>query len=198
MYQQANQVNHPSSAVDEEDVNEPIVIPHTSPRAMHEKKVLLMIFCWLSIFSTLKFMDVSHEDQIEVVGIIVNINLVFFFGAPLSTIFIVLRTRNSSTIHLGTMVLNILNTTFWLLYGLSIMDPYICIPNGLGLLLGIAQGVLCMFFPRVQRKNQNNLENGLDDPFMKRNGLFSLVKNNDNECNNNLEIPNASTTPGVV
>jgi len=145
--------------------------------ASQESKVISILVAWLLIFSCLKFFNIDHQIQQLVVGIIVNINLVVFFGAPLSTIFTVLRTRNSSSIHLWTMILNILNTTFWLLYGLSIMDLYICIPNGIGLLLGLAQGALCFAFPRVIMDEEDfsmaDSEGDLGDLLMQEEGFRS-------------------------
>jgi hypothetical protein len=46
------------------------------------------------------------------------------------------------------MVMNWINTTFWMAYGLARMDPIIYVPNGVGLVLGIAQGLLVCAYPR--------------------------------------------------
>jgi lipid-A-disaccharide synthase-like uncharacterized protein len=41
------------------------------------------------------------------------------------------------------MVLNWSNTSFWLAYGVARKDPIIVIPNAIGLLFGLMQGLLC-------------------------------------------------------
>ena len=123
----------------------------------HDAKVLMIMTVWICTFSFLKFANIAHDRQVEVVGIIVNVNLVVFFGAPLSTISKVLHTRSSASIHLGSMFLYILNTTFWTLYGLAISSPYVAVPNGLGLLLGSIQGLLCMLFPRKVEEDYRTL-----------------------------------------
>lgn len=46
------------------------------------------------------------------------------------------------------MVMNWVNTTFWMAYGVGRMDPLIYVPNGIGLVLGIVQGVLVCVYPR--------------------------------------------------
>lgn len=40
-----------------------------------------------------------------VIGVVVNINILFFYGAPLSRIFTVMKTRDSSSIHRMTMIM---------------------------------------------------------------------------------------------
>lgn len=89
----------------------------------------------------------SSNDPGNLIGFLVNLNLIVFFAAPLQTMRTVIRTNNSASIHVPTMCMNWLNTSFWLAYGMSIGDVYICIPNGLGLMLGIAQGILRAFYP---------------------------------------------------
>ena len=132
------------------------LVPINSSFNSHEFKVLLIMALWICTFTFIKFANMSHRKQVEIVGIIVNVNLVVFFGAPLSTISKVLQTRSSASIHLGTMFLNILSTTFWTIYGIGLMSPYVIIPNGLGLILGIIQGLLCLLFPR--KIEENNVE----------------------------------------
>jgi Sugar efflux transporter for intercellular exchange len=46
------------------------------------------------------------------------------------------------------MMIGIANTTFWLLYGIALWDFVVMVPNGIGLLLGIAQSIVCMWYPR--------------------------------------------------
>lgn len=117
------------------------------------------------------------------VGLVVNVNLVclltpiacllthalvthfdiqcqvFFYGAPLNTIRQVLSEKNSNSIHCPTMVLNWVNTSFWLVYGFARRDLIIMIPNGLGLLLGLSQGVLSLLYPRTGRNHEDELDN---------------------------------------
>lgn len=52
-----------------------------------------------------------------IVGLLVNLNLIFFYGAPLQSIFRVIQTKQSNSIHLMTMYMSCLNCTFWTGYG---------------------------------------------------------------------------------
>ena len=79
-------------------------------------------------------------------GIVVNFNLWFFYGALLTTIFNVIRSLDSSSIH-KTMVMNTFNGAFWFVYGSAKYDYVWAVPNGIEVLLGVIQYVLCVMFP---------------------------------------------------
>lgn len=99
--------------------------------------VLVMVYCtWF-----------TRHNPTEIVGMVVNLNLIVFYGAPLQTIRQVIATSNSQSIHGPSMVMTITNTTFWTLYGLTQRDLYIIVPNVMGLSLGILQALLKLFYP---------------------------------------------------
>lgn len=136
------------------------VTSQTTPaKTPHERLVVGMILMWTLVLSAIGFymhydLDVERSQRVaqNVVGGVVNTNLVFFYGAPLSKIQTVLKTKRSNTLHLPTMVMNTSNAVFWTAYALSpqINDPYIYAPNGLGVVLGTIQFFLWMFFPRKE------------------------------------------------
>lgn len=114
----------------------------------HEIWVLRVIFVWLFTLCAVCFIPMSSVQQANIIGSLVNMNLVIFYGAPLSTIVQVVRTRNSSSIHRRTMVMGLLNSFFWLCYGIALMDMIIFFPNACGFLLGMVQLILCALFPK--------------------------------------------------
>lgn len=114
----------------------------------HEKKVLRISLLWVIVLSLVGLTTMTREKREEIIGVVVNINLAFFYGAPLSTIATVFRTRSSTSIHVKTMIMTLTNTAFWLAYGLARWDPYIFIPNGVGFVLGCIQALLSILFPR--------------------------------------------------
>lgn len=69
----------------------------------HEYWVLGIFFIWTTILSAVIFVPTTTEVKQQVIGLCVNINLIIFYGAPLSTIATVLRTKNSSSIHRRTL-----------------------------------------------------------------------------------------------
>lgn len=117
--------------------------------APHETLVLAIVIVWTACLSLICFAQAFDGRTRElIVGCLVNLNLVFFYGAPLSTIWKVLREGNSASIHLPTMLTNTVNGTFWGVYGLAILDPFVYVPNGIGTALGVVQIFLVATFPR--------------------------------------------------
>ena len=118
--------------------------------APHENMVMIIITIWVICISVVCLVPSFTQRTRElIVALLVNVNLMFFYGAPLSTIWTVLREKNSSSIHIRTMVANTLTGLFWSAYGIAVSDLFIAIPNGLGTGLGAIQIILCVLFPRT-------------------------------------------------
>lgn len=126
-----------------------VTAPAMIPPVYHERLVLANAVVWLVVTAIICFATTFDARTKElIVGIVVNLNLVIFYAAPLSVIYTVVTQRNSAPIHVCTMVTNTLNGTFWAVYGLAVTDPFIYVTNGLGAILGLVQIVLCLLFPR--------------------------------------------------
>ena len=118
---------------------------------VHDYRVMAMSLLWITVFSIIGFGDsLSATTKQLIVGSVTNFCLVFFYGAPLSSIAIVLRTRNTATLHVPTMFTNTASSVFWGVYGIAVMDYFVMVPNLIGAVLGIAQIVLYMLFPRIE------------------------------------------------
>jgi len=134
----------------------------------HEWKTFLILLLWVVILSVASLIPMSKDNMKFVVGVTVNLNLIFFYAAPLSTILTVVQTKSSSTIHCPTMVMNTVNSFFWCVYSLAIRDYYILIPNGLGFLFGLLQMVAYLIYPsngtleRVPTRDAQFLDEGGD------------------------------------
>jgi len=124
-----------------------IAIGKTEAPASHEKVVVAVITIWVVVITCICFLGVTKRQQELIVGVTVNINLLFFYGAPLSTIFAVLKTRDSSSIHRWTMLMNTANASFWTAFGIGTKDYFILVPNGIGTVLGGIQMILCVIVP---------------------------------------------------
>ncbi len=78
-------------------------IPSLTP---HEHWVLRVTTIWMIVLAIACFTpidDTIHLDQAQFIGLVVNVNLIIFYGAPLSTIAAVLRARDSVSIHRRTL-----------------------------------------------------------------------------------------------
>jgi solute carrier family 50 protein (sugar transporter) len=134
-----------------------VTAQHTKAPIAHEMLVLFMVIFWTAVLCLIGWADsFSSGTKNMIVGTISNLNLVFFYGAPLSTIFQVLKTRSSSSIHVLTMVINTVTSAFWVAFGVAASDLFISVPNGLGTLLGVIQFLLCFLFPRTKRADADN------------------------------------------
>ena len=117
--------------------------------APHENLVMIITLTWVICISVICLVpSITQKSRELIVASLVNANLTFFYAAPLSTIYTVLREKDSSSIHVPTMLTNTLNGLFWTAYGIAVFNLFIAIPNGLGAFFGGVQIFLCVIFPR--------------------------------------------------
>lgn len=113
-----------------------------------DKLMLGVLSLWISVLVGVGWFGIANGREKEIVGILVNINLLFFYGAPLQTMKTVVDEKCSDSIHTPTIFLNCINAGFWGAYGVAINNIVIYGPNGIGLFLGLSQVVLCWIFPK--------------------------------------------------
>jgi solute carrier family 50 (sugar transporter) len=116
---------------------------------------LQILSLWIVILVCVGWLRLVKGHEKETVGILVNINLLFFYGAPLQTIWLVTREKNSDSLHVPTMVLSCANAGFWMMYGIARLDIVVYGPNGIGLLLGLVQALLCCVYPKSTSASLN-------------------------------------------
>mmetsp|Transcript_4760 Transcript_4760/g.6004 ORF Transcript_4760/g.6004 Transcript_4760/m.6004 type:complete len:258 (-) Transcript_4760:397-1170(-) len=145
----------------ESSIEQDLVMPKTA-LTKQEKALLAILSGWTAVLTGVAFMEISNDTKEMIVGIVVNVNLVFFYGAPLSTIATVVQSRDSSSIHGCTMMTSLLNCTFWTIYAVAVKDKYIFIPNAAGLCLSIIQAILYFGCPK-QTRERTELVVGLID-----------------------------------
>jgi len=127
--------------------------------ASHELMVLVISTIWVILIAIVSFgrLYITENVRLLTIGIAANFNLVFFYGAPLSKIAAVIKTKSSNAIHVGTVVTTLLNGIFWSSYGFAIGDGFVFVPHGLGALLGAVQFLLCLIFPRESSKKKRQV-----------------------------------------
>ncbi|KAG2445336.1 hypothetical protein HYH02_008801 [Chlamydomonas schloesseri] len=103
------------------------------------------IFPFLGVYTA--FFADSAAVQQGLWGLAGNIICLVYYAAPLSTMWDVIRTRNSSSILVPLTMMNTLNAALWTTYGVAVGDPYIWAPNGIGLALSVMQIALRLVFP---------------------------------------------------
>jgi hypothetical protein len=129
-----------------------VAIQKSEAPAPHERVLVVIVAIWLILIATISLFNMTHEQRLTIIGISVNLNISFFYGAPLSCIVRVIQTRDSSSIHRYTMMLNTGCALFFMLFGIGVDNKYLIVPNGIGVALGVTQAVLRLVIP-----NKDNL-----------------------------------------
>mmetsp|Transcript_27373 Transcript_27373/g.74022 ORF Transcript_27373/g.74022 Transcript_27373/m.74022 type:complete len:238 (-) Transcript_27373:778-1491(-) len=122
-------------------------------RLQKKMRVLLCSECsiLLSLGLTSSFWATNLHEQMVLWGLAGNLTTICYFGAPLSTMTEVIRTRNSASILRPLTTMNTASACLWSAYGLALADAYIYIPNTIGLgLSGTLMSLACIF-PSKQR-----------------------------------------------
>ncbi|KXZ52053.1 hypothetical protein GPECTOR_10g1076 [Gonium pectorale] len=103
----------------------------------------------ISVFMTLTAFGLADEQTPppSPQGLAGNVVCLIYYAAPLSTMWEVIRTRNSASILVPLTMMNTLNAALWTTYGIAVLDPYIWLPNGIGLALSLLQIALRLLFP---------------------------------------------------
>jgi len=124
-----------------------------------ETNFFRIMVAWAILATYASWFTTDKQTASTLCGWAVNVNMVFFYGAPLHTIRSVVRTHDSSAIHRPTLSMSLINTSFWMLYGVARTNVVIVAPNAAGFLLGVAQSILCMYYP-VRKGRLGAVENG--------------------------------------
>ncbi|QCD78745.1 Bidirectional sugar transporter SWEET10-like [Vigna unguiculata] len=80
--------------------------------------------------------------RIKLLGWICVVFATSVFAAPLSIIRVVIRTKSVEFLPFPLSMLLLLSAIMWLLYGISLKDIYVTLPNVVGLTFGVIQIVL--------------------------------------------------------
>jgi hypothetical protein len=127
--------------------------------APHEKVVVSIIVAWFVFISCIIFIPMDDKRREFIIGIAVNVNMSFFYGAPLSIIWKVIKTKDSGWIHRQTMIMNTLCALFFLAFGFGRMDYFLIVPNGIGVVLGGVQLFLRLIVPHSDKAETESLDN---------------------------------------
>ena len=107
---------------------------HYQTMKVIENLLLLGLILWIIIaflFGSSNVID--HQMTITILGFIACLINICYYYSPLSTIRMVIRTKNSSSLHFPMLIMNFIGSSIWTIYGLyAIYDPFLFIPCGLG------------------------------------------------------------------
>lgn len=120
-------------------------------RTILKRSLLLWVVFWALVVWTTTFM-LAAAAQVTVVGFFFSGVSIILYAAPLSTLAAVISTWDSSSLYLPMSAIAATCTGFWSVYGFVIGDPFVWVPNGLGLFLSTIQLGLIGVLPATSRE----------------------------------------------
>jgi len=128
------------------------------------KMIVLMNFVGFGAIVVLTHVIFEDEKQrIKLLGWICVVFATSVFAAPLSIIRVVIRTKSVEFLPFPLSLLLLISAIMWLLYGLSLKDIYVTLPNVVGLTFGIVQITLYAIYRKSTPVNNDQLPEHKDD-----------------------------------
>ncbi|THU52859.1 hypothetical protein C4D60_Mb10t08350 [Musa balbisiana] len=144
-----------------------LVYSHGSKRL----KVLLMLLAETAFVAAVALLVLTlahtHERRSMIVGVLCVFFGTMMYAAPLSVMRLVIQTKSVEYMPLFLSLASFFNGVCWTAYALIRFDPYITIPNGLGVVFSVAQLMLyATYYKSTQRQIEavkRKTEMGLTD-----------------------------------
>ncbi|XP_020232894.1 bidirectional sugar transporter SWEET12 [Cajanus cajan] len=110
-------------------------------------------FCTIVILTHL--LAKGTAGRVKFLGWICVVFATSVFAAPLSIIRVVIRTKSVEFLPFPLSLLLLISAIMWLLYGISLKDIYVTLPNVVGLTFGVIQiGLYAMYRNNKPSKDQ--------------------------------------------
>ncbi|KAK2445292.1 Nodulin MtN3 family protein [Trifolium repens] len=139
-------------------------------RASTVRMIVLMNFVGFGAIVLLThFMFQDGEKRIKLLGWICVVFATSVFAAPLSIIRVVIRTKSVEFLPFPLSLLLLISAIMWLLYGLSLRDIYVTLPNVVGLTFGIVQITLYAMYRNSKPVNDEKLPEHKGDIIINKN-----------------------------
>ncbi|XP_008783153.2 bidirectional sugar transporter SWEET4-like [Phoenix dactylifera] len=118
--------------------------------------VLAMLFGEIAFVGivTLLVLILAHtyERRSLIVGVVCVFLCAMMYASPLSVMKMVIKTRSVEFMPLFLSLASFFNGTCWTAYALIRFDPYITIPNALGVIFAVAQLVLHVMYRKSTKE----------------------------------------------
>ena len=102
----------------------------------------------------------TYQRGITAIGVIGDLCGLAYYAAPLSTMRVIIKTKDSSSLHIPSLFANLGNALMWIIYGIAgINDPLVWVPNLLGGLLTCSQITLCILYRNNKNENLDPISN---------------------------------------
>ena len=136
----------------------------------------ILILGSLIIYKTLT--NIINDPQI--LGKICIVAKFFVFISPVQLIYRVIKEKNYILIPIFASFVSFLSCIFWVLYGFSINDLHVVIPNSIGLILAIIQFYVYYYYKKkYPNLSKNSPTIGIENSFSGGNSTESTTMNID-------------------
>merc|ERR1712150_330131 len=86
--------------------------------------------------------SLTAQTAEEVIGVVADVFNALMYGSPLGVMFTVIKTRSVESMPLGLTVGCLFASICWGSYAFWVGDPFMGLPNDVGVILGICQVAL--------------------------------------------------------
>ncbi|KAL5192207.1 Bidirectional sugar transporter SWEET12 [Glycine soja] len=119
------------------------------------RMIVLLNFGGFCTIVLLTHLLAEGEGRAKLLGWICVVFATSVFAAPLSIIRVVIRTKSVEFLPFPLSLLLLISAIMWLLYGISLKDIYVTLPNVVGLTFGVIQiGLYAMYRNNKPVKDQ--------------------------------------------
>ena len=136
------------------------LIPHEHKRRPIQQLLVTGTSVALLLWCSLVFGGATAASRSHFLGLYGSLLCVLLFASPLSTVRLVLHTRNAASIYAPLTIAQCVNCATWTFYGFAVGDQWVWGPNATGLALGLVQVLLKAAFPSVGGKEGHQLVGG--------------------------------------
>eukprot|EP00602_Paraphysomonas_sp_CaronLab_P000573 CAMPEP_0185023028 /NCGR_PEP_ID=MMETSP1103-20130426/5728_1 /TAXON_ID=36769 /ORGANISM="Paraphysomonas bandaiensis, Strain Caron Lab Isolate" /LENGTH=328 /DNA_ID=CAMNT_0027555409 /DNA_START=180 /DNA_END=1166 /DNA_ORIENTATION=+ len=105
-----------------------------------ERLILTGVFMWIFIVLSVPTYFPSINTALTVMGVTTCSTTVLYYCSPLSSIRVIVSTKNASSLYMPMLIMNLISALLWFSYGFwGAKNIWIYIPNGVGLSVTLAQ-----------------------------------------------------------
>ena len=116
----------------------------------NKQQMVKLVQASFGVITILFFFAFFSDPQFAVntLGLLGALSAILLMSSPLAVMRQVIKDETSIYLPIPTVITTFINALSWLIYGLIVKDPYVFIPNGLGLIAAIVQVGLLFVYER--------------------------------------------------
>jgi solute carrier family 50 protein (sugar transporter) len=129
------------------------------PLASYETRKRIMAVFLVIVVAFLPFayallLWCTADQRQKIMGDFTLVMTLLFFATPLMNLFGILKNRDASSIYFPLAVMTAVSCTSWAVYGISISNTPVFLPNAISAVIGYLQMLLSCIFPGAKKSVQ--------------------------------------------